>query len=787
MYQTARKWIAGALAAFLLALSSGVGFAAQDIEATRGVVLSMLLEAADSYRPDVKAEDIMHGDERGLRENDPVTRAEALVMLNRAFGGFPEQKGHNKNVAIPKGAFTDIPVWAEGELAPVFDAGLVAGTAAGIFSPDDTVTVGQMQLFIQRAYAAYGANLKDNFYAAVNHGALETLVFKNGSTEAGTLQDISEKTGSQVAEIILKAARSTPEPGSAQEKIKILYDNIMDIDTRNQLGIEPIRAQLDAIDNAKTLADLDEIEIMEGAGVASSLLVDFGLSIDMQDSTSYIPLFSPAEALCSKQVYTGELPVQKNAYLKYITTLLQLCGHDATEAAKRAEEYVSFEALLSGASLDIAEQYDVKKTYNIYTFAQLQQMFPAIDLKKVLDKTGLAADGRIWVMDTGLLEQAAGMMTDENIDAVKNYARTALILSSADFFGEEFRQAYNVYTQEITGTAGSATLQEAAVALVSDMLYDYVGQAYAEMYCSAQMVADVTNMIHDVVAVYKERIANLSWMSAETKQKALKKLDTMHINVGAPDYSKITNPLSEANMRSAAQGGSYYQNAMEIAKAKLRETARLSKTGVDRTQWVTTPHTVNAFYMPNCNSINFPAAFLQAPVYDVSGSYEANMGALGTVIAHEITHAFDSNGSQYDEDGNVVNWWTAEDAAAFGVLCGRVIAYFDGAEAAPGIAVDGELTLTENIADLGALACITQIGENTKEFDFKKMYESYAALWMSTTTRDCLQMLAFSDPHSADSVRVNRVLQSIDKFYETYGIAPGDGMYIPPEERVTVW
>lgn len=788
MRQTVRKGIAAGLTILLLTMSlPGFISLAQDVEATRGQVLAMLLEAADDYRPGLKAEDIMHGDERGLRENDPVTRAEALVMLNRAFGGFPEQKGHNKNMAIPQEGFTDIPVWAKDELAPVFNAGLVAGTEAGIFSPNQNVTDGQMWLFIQRAYAAYGTNLKDNFYAAVNHGALESLVIKDGSAEAGTLQDISEKTGKQVAEIILAATQSMPEPGSAQEKIKIFYDNIMDMDTRNQLGIEPIREQLDAIDNARTLSDLDEIEILEGVSVASSLLVNFDLTIDLLDSTSYIPVFMPAAARCSKQIYTGEAPAQQNAYLKYITTLLQLCGQEADEAAKQAREFFAFEAQLSKASLDLAQQHNVEMIYNIYTFEQLQQMFPAMDLKKVLEKTGLEAGDQIGVTDVGLLEQAADIMTDDNIDAVKNYAKTALILTCADFFGEDFRQAANRYIQEMTGSVGNATLQEDAVALVGDVLSDYVGQAYAESYCSEQMVADVTKMIHDVIAVYRERITSLSWMSAATKQRALKKLDTMHINVGAPDYSKIKSPLDNANLRSAAEGGSYYQNAVEIAKANLQETARLSKTKVDRTEWVTTPHTVNAFYTPSLNSINFPAAFLQAPIYDVNGSYEANLGGLGMVIAHEITHAFDSVGAQYDENGNSVDWWTAGDAAAFDALCQKVTAYFDGVEAAPGIAVDGELTLTENIADLGALACVTQIGENTYGFDFKKMYEGYAALWLSTTTRDCMQLFAFSDPHSADSVRVNRVLQSIDKFYAVYGIALGDGMYLPPEERVAIW
>ena len=240
-------------------------------------------------------------------------------------------------------------------------------------------------------------------------------------------------------------------------------------------------------------------------------------------------------------------------------------------------------------------------------------------------------------------------------------------------------------------------------------------------------------------------------------------------------------------MKSAKDGGSYYQNMIEIAKAMQKEDARLSAEPVDKDQWITTPQTVNAFYMPSFNSVNFPMAFLQAPIYDQNASYEENLGGVGFVIGHELTHAFDSNGAQYDENGNAVNWWTDADKQAFELLCNEVIAYFDGVETAPGIVTDGTLTLTENIADLGAISCITEIGEKKENFDFKKMFESYAKLWMSTASREYLQSMAYADVHSSARVRVDRVLQSCNKFYEVYGIGENDGMFVSPEKRVSIW
>ena len=204
--------------------------------------------------------------------------------------------------------------------------------------------------------------------------------------------------------------------------------------------------------------------------------------------------------------------------------------------------------------------------------------------------------------------------------------------------------------------------------MIAEVLPDYVGQIYAERYCSDEIISDVTNMVHDIIGVYRERISNLSWMSEVTKQKAIRKLNTMRIKVGAPDYSKVKPSADRADLKSRDEGGSYYQNRIEIAKAERMESARLSKETVDREEWITTPQTVNAFYMPSFNSVNFPAAFLQAPIYDPEASYEENLGGIGTVIGHEVTHAFDSGGAQYDENGNIADWWTQEDKEAFGRL-----------------------------------------------------------------------------------------------------------------------
>ncbi len=787
MKQTKKRFSILLVAAVLLSMLTAGAWAQEDF-ATRGEVVELLLIAADDYNPKVQKTDIIKGYEDGqLHEDRFVTRAEALVMLERAFGSLPELKGNNLRLALPQENFNDVPAWAASELSPVFKAGLVAGTAEGCFSPDDNVTKGQMELFISRVFITFGTNPKDSFYASINKKELDTMEIQDGEAMAGTLAKIQSQTTEQVAAIIKESVNSTPVSGSAQEKIKILYNNIIDMEARNAAGYSPICADLKAIEGITRLSELDDIMLLDGTGSALSMLADFTLTIDAMDSGSYITLLLPASASLAKQVYEGQDALQKRAYLNYVTTVLALCGETQAEAEKSAQAYFDFEKQLSDASLSIAEQYDLEKTYNLYSFEDLKAAFGTVDLEALFAQSQMKDKSKLLVMDKGNMTQLASMLRDDNIESLKNYLKIKLILGCVGLFGEDFRQAAITYSQEAHGLTGSKPLEETAAEIVSGTLHHYVGEAYAEKYCTDEIIADVTKMTHDIIAVYRDRILALDWMSQATKQKALLKLDTMQLQVGAPDYSKESSPLDNASLKSAKDGGSYFQNMIEIGKAMQKENARLSGQPVDKTEWITTPQTVNAFYMPSFNGIYLPMAFMQAPIYDKNASYEENLGSLGFVIGHELTHAFDSSGSQYDENGNAANWWTKEDFVAFGSLCADVISYFDGVEAAPGIATDGTLTLTENIADLGALSCVVKVGQKHEGFRFKKMFESYAKLWASTTTRDFSRHLSYNDVHSANAVRVDRVLQSSEMFYEVYGIGEKDGMFVPVAERARIW
>lgn len=349
----------------------------------------------------------------------------------------------------------------------------------------------------------------------------------------------------------------------------------------------------------------------------------------------------------------------------------------------------------------------------------------------------------------------------------------------------EFSDAVEAYNAALMGVEGSLSDEENAAQEVQQYLADYLGQVYVEKHFSAEAKADVEAMIDEILEVYAQRIEKLDWMSETTKAKAIEKLEAITVNVGYPD--KWDDLYDDVDILSAADGGSYFDNILAMTEATLADMAAAQDDPVDRGEWLMSVYTVNAYYSPQNNSINFPAGILQSPLYDVEADRTENLGGIGYVIAHEISHAFDNNGATFDAQGNQSDWWTEADYAAFQELCQQVIDFYDGVEAAPGIVCNGTLTLSENVADLGALACITDLEGQEEEPDYETLYRTAARTWRGTASRETRAYLAMADVHAPDKLRGSRALQSLDEFYETFGIQSGDGMYLPEEARVQIW
>ncbi len=779
--KTKRIVAAGITAAMLL---TNTVFAS-DMYATRGETADMLLSAADDYNKDVKRSDIIkgYGGDGDLHEEWNINRAEALVMLSRAFGKLPELTGHNARVALKSGDFTDIPDWAKTELQPVLDAGIAAGTADGIFSPYDDVTKEQMELFIKRAYALFGSNEKDDFYAAVNKDALDKLELKPGRVISGSLYDLQDDSTEKVNAIIKEAIEKGGKKGSKEQKIADFYNNILDAETRKKIGVAPIKQYLTDIDSVKNVKELAEVQTELIKNLCVAPFAAFSITTDFKDNTKYVMCFGTMEPSMTKDFYASGTDAQKASYLKYLKTISEAAGEDITD--KEIEDFYNLEKALAEKSLSPEDENNIDIIYNAYTFDELQSLFSDIDLNKLLASLGLQKEDKILVMDEGLTKEFAEIFTDENLETLKTAAKLSVLLNYGGALNTEFTDAANAFNQEYLGVSGSYSDEELATISIANIMPDYIGELYAEKYFTEDAKQNVLKMVNDIVSVYKERINNLDWMSCATKEKAINKLNKMGIKIGYPD--KYDSRLDSAEIKSKADGGSYFDNILEIAKANMKRMSELQGTVPDRTKWGMYPYTVNACYSATENDITFPAAILQPPMYDVNASYEENLGAIGYIIAHEITHAFDNNGAKFDENGNAADWWTKEDYAEFEKRCEKMVYFYDRWEGIPGVPMNGRQTLSENVADQGAVQCITEVASRLENPDYRKLYHSMAKAWASTKTREFAKYLAGMDVHSEDKLRVNRVIVNCDEFYKAFDIEEKDGMWVAPAERVKIW
>lgn len=758
---------------------------AQDSFVNRGEVAEMLLEAADFYNPGVVKSDIMKGYEDGLlHEERSVTRAEALVMLSRAFGDLPELTGHNERVALTAENFTDIPSWAQTELEEVFDRGIVAGTSKGKFSPDSNVTKKQMELFIERTYALYGTNPKDDFYAYVNKDTLNELEIYSGNLSAGTIENLQIETVSQVDFILEDILINDHKYGTPEQKIADLFFCIVDSNSRNEQGIKPIKKYLDMIDDANNISELTNLEYIISEELCTTSFLGFSLGIDLDDSTKYVLCFGGMSPLMNKEFYFEEGEKQ-DAYIELLTTLLKLGEESEEEASFNAKEYFELEKELAAVMLDSEGRNDISRMYTPSTFGKIESMYPDFDMDKVLEYSGLSKSDKVLVLDIDMAEKFSEIYNQSNFNALKTAMKLSLLYSLGGLLSGDFKLASYKFESVVMGAEGFHDVYQDAVLVVKNVMPEYISKRYVDMFFDEKSKKDVEQMTRDIIDIFKRRIDNLTWMSEETKEKAKLKLDTMNMKIGYPEYQGSF--IDNVDIIPREKGGTYFSNMIAISKEARKQLKSVQLSKVDRDAWAMPPYTVNAGYDPSRNEIVIPAAMLQSPFYDKNASYEENLGGIGYVIAHEVTHAFDPNGAQFDEFGNVNNWWTDEDYEAFGLLCDKAAAFYQGEEPIPAVQTNGRLTLNENIADIGGVACITQLAKEKGKTDYKALYTSVARAWAGTSFREYAEYLSQVDVHSNGKIRVNRVLVNFPEFYEAFDITKGDGMYVPPEERITVW
>jgi predicted metalloendopeptidase len=584
--------------------------------------------------------------------------------------------------------------------------------------------------------------------------------------------------------------------GSDQWKAVTLYQQGIDQVTRNAKGITPVKPQLDAI---ATVTDLDSLHALmtspDRAGVPDFFNA-FAFA-DLEDSSLTTAwLNGPILGLPDTTLYTEDTAdniAARDAYKTAAAQFFQLIGMTEPDATAAAQAVYDFEADLAANMLTPLEWQDADNYYNPISLDDLQTLYPALDWQAYMTFLGATVNGSSVVVNPQerLLQNMAAILSSTDIETIKDYLTLQVMLSAAPYLDETSQSISFGLKQALDGTAEQLPIENDVLKSVNGLMPDALGQLYVSEYFSPEAKADIEALVDQLIAAFRVRLQNNTWMSADTKAAAIAKLDAMGVKVGYPDTWRTYEDYSIGN--------SYWDSVVDSVIADSQ--SKMAKYGqpVDRDLWGMGAQVVNAGYEPLNNDITFPAAFLQPPYYDPDADLATNYGAIGASIGHEITHGFDLSGSQFDADGNLVDWWTAEDRANFQALNDKVAAQYSTIEVLPDLYVDGQRTVTENVADMGglqmawdALQSALQQEDDPGLIDgytqAQRFFLAYAQSWRAIYLEEFLRTMVQTNEHAPDFVRGVVPAQNMDEFYAAFPeIQAGDAEYLAPADRVVIW
>ncbi len=670
------------------------------------------------------------------------------------------------------------------QLTAVFLAGILS---CGNFAASGTLpALAREEEEISTEEVSSDELLREDYYEYVNKELLDSVEIDPTEAEWDQFFVVDEEVSDGLSDILQEVVenRDQYEKGSIEQKIADYYLSYLDWDTRNSAGLGVLQQYVDAFLEADTVQDYIEVaaSLIDEAGITS--IISCTPAIDSMDSTHYIMQVGSMNLVVSKEMYADEAYDDLMEEVEsFITAMLQEAGY-GDEAESYAPEILSFCRELSSYDLDAEDYYDPEIIYNPYTAEELDDLYSNIDMNAFLETAGFDGWDTYLVSSVELSKAVNESLTEENLDLLKAYSIYCLVANFCTYLSAEASEAYNNFISASSGIQEQETDEQQAAESTQGQFPWEFSQLYVENNFTEEEKNDVTEMIETVLEHYRERIYELDWMEEETKEAAVKKLDAMAIHVGYPDEWPDYN--EEVEILGPEDGGVLVDNAFELIRASVQYSRANLSGEVDRNEWTMYPTVPNAGYAVNFNAIYFPAAILQAPFYDPDATDAQNYGGIGMVIAHEITHAFDSTGSLFDENGNYNPWWTGDDAENFEELTQKVVDYYD-TFTVDGLQVNGTLTLTEDIADLGAVNTVTSFFEDDPE-QLDELFRSFATLWASKETEEELRNDITTDEHPPAQVRVNATIMTVDCFYETYPeIQEGDPMYLAPEDRVRIW
>lgn len=567
------------------------------------------------------------------------------------------------------------------------------------------------------------------------------------------------------------------------EMIK-LYRLAKKFDWRKKVGPQPLKRMLASVENLNSYEDYQsQWKNWILAGMPSP--ISFDIDADMKNATVYA-LFasSPSLILPDKSYYEAEKKAQHDQLLQLwssmVEALMDKLGYSKEEAKKIIDDAIKFDALLAPNVKSAEEAADYSKMYNPQTVAELASATDQLDIAAIIKQLVGEEPEKVIVTEPEYFK-ALNKILQGNFELFKNWALIRVIRENASYLDDEMREINGRYGRALSGSKKPVSQRKFAFYLARDMFSQVAGDYYGKKYFGPQAKADVHHMVEQMIKVYKGRLTNNQWLSKDTRDKAILKLDKLGIQVGYPD--KIPALYDQFKVDEEE---SLIANLNQLTVTANKELFSRWNKPVDRMRWEMSAATVNAYYHPFKNIIVFPAAILQAPFYSLKQSSSQNYGGIGAVIAHEISHAFDNNGSLFDEFGNLNNWWTDEDSAHFKQLAQKMIEEFDGIPFA-GQKVNGKLTVSENIADAGGLSCALEAAKTEADFNAQEFFINWATIWRMKATEQYMQLLLSIDVHAPQKLRANIQAENLDDFYTAFDIKPGNEMYRAPEDRVHIW
>jgi len=635
---------------------------------------------------------------------------------------------------------------------------------------------------------------REDFFRYVNGGWLNKFEIPADRASYGSFALLRERSEQQVKEIIEDLSKIAAEPGSNAQKIGDLYRSFMNEERIESLGISPIQGDIARTLGVKSARELLEVMgSLEARGLGG--LFYLGVEVDAHDSNRYVMYMSQGGISLPDEAYYREdqyAPIRE-AFIKHATRMFELAG--IADAASHATRILELESKIAANHFDQVKDRDMSQVLNPFTFTELKKLTPGFEWELWMNSAKVPEH----VMEDLIVQQPShfegitALLNNFDAESWSSWLTWHLISGSAAYLSSAFvNENFDFYGRTLSGTPELRERWKRGVSLVEGALGEAIGQEYVQRHFPPEAKQRMVQLVENLIEAYRIDIAKLSWMSEATRKMALEKLNKFTPKIGYPDkwrdYSKLT--ITPDDLISNLEAVTIFAQEFNFSKIG---------TPIDRTEWGMTPQTVNAYYHPLYNEIVFPAAILQAPFFNLEADDAVNYGGIGAVIGHEIGHGFDDQGSKFDGDGNLNNWWSDEDRERFEVLTKKLIDQYDALHPtdAPDVHVNGALTIGENIGDLGG-ACIAYEaykislgGAPAPVIDGlsgeQRFFIGYGQVWNSKMRVEEIKRLIAIDPHSPNEFRANQILKNLPEFYEAFGVQEGDALWLPESERVRIW